>query len=92
MRVKFDILELKELWGEIRRVDIIFRLLPVMENIDKLRYAVFRKVRIEKKELHDLKYWKHETELLEMDLRVNELLTLKNKNDGNSKFRNSMQL
>jgi hypothetical protein len=72
--------EVKEHWMSIKLLSILMSIMPVMEAVDKLHDAVFKKRKREKKQSNDIKYWQHELELLEMDQRVYELLT--NKKNG----------
>jgi hypothetical protein len=74
-----DNFELKQVKASFNGIFLSFLLgiAPVMEYIDRLNYNIHRKKKTDNKYLTDLQYLKHETELIEMDLRVFELLTKK---------------
>jgi uncharacterized protein YoxC len=54
--------------------------MPVMETVDRLHFAIKNKKKTLKKLTYDIRYYKHEAELLEMDQRVLEIL-MKKKNE-----------
>jgi hypothetical protein len=71
--------EVKDNRSRIKLLTIICHLMPVMEAVDRLKDAVSAKKKRDRKEQYDLKYWKHEVELMEMDQRIfNDLMKKRN--------------
>jgi hypothetical protein len=73
---RFDV-EIKRNCLNLRRLGILLHFIPIMEAIEKLENVVIRYTKKRKKVHTDLKYIRHEMDLLEQDARI--FFSLKNK-------------
>jgi Fe-S cluster assembly ATPase SufC len=62
--------EVHEHWSGIKLLSLLVGIMPVMEAIDRLRKVVRRRTKTEKKYENDIKYWRHEAEMIELQHKL----------------------